>query len=221
MIILQDVTLAGTTLRRKHKPVLSSVDLAIPSDRRIALLGPSEQDKKKLLNLLCGATLPTHGHVARNARVSFPVGYTGGISGDHSVRLNVAHVARLYGADADSVLNFVQQIEGLGKVFDKKFSALPKSTRRKFAYIIAYSIPFDVYLLESEPQRVPNDCREISYALFQARMRTAGMVISTRDPQFAREFCEVGLVLKQGRLRLYSDIESAIANSKRSKPSRR
>src|SRR4051812_30962794 len=109
MIIFDRVEkiLGGNGPRRRA--VLADVSLRIPSNRRIAVLSPSAKDKRIFMKLLAGIEFPTSGTIVRNARVSFPVGKIGGFSRDLSVRGNVAHVARLYGADVDEVVDFVKK----------------------------------------------------------------------------------------------------------------
>ncbi len=48
-------------------------------------------------------------------------------------------------------------------------------------------------------------------ALFEARAKTSGMIIAAEDLAFAREFCEMGFVLSDGRAHLFKSLEQAIA----------
>src|SRR4051794_21255813 len=100
MIILDGVTKTAGDGRDK-RTILKTTQASLPSNRRIALLGPRPEDKRIFINVLAGIALPDTGRVIRNARVSFPVGHAGGFTPQFSVRLNVAHVARLYGAEVE------------------------------------------------------------------------------------------------------------------------
>jgi capsular polysaccharide transport system ATP-binding protein len=215
MILLDQVTLTATVrinvMRAEVRTVISSASLAIPSDRRIALLGPSDEDKKVLINLLGGVVLPRKGRILKKAKVSFPVGYLGGFTVDFSPRKNVAHLARLYDADVETVVDFVENTTVLGPAFDKPYKLLTGPQRRQLGRVVGYSIPFDVYVLTEEIVNGRNKENDISYHLFQARSRTAGMIIPTQNPKFAREHCEMGLVLNDGDLRFFDSIENAIA----------
>jgi capsular polysaccharide transport system ATP-binding protein len=73
MIILDDVTIGGG-LYEDSPQILARSSIILPSDRRIALLGPSEAAKQTLIKVLAGAAMPTGGHIIRRAEVSFPVG---------------------------------------------------------------------------------------------------------------------------------------------------
>jgi capsular polysaccharide transport system ATP-binding protein len=211
MIILEEVTKVVGSGRRK-RDVLRAVRVKLPSDRRIAVLGPDEEDTKIFVNLLAGIVLPTAGRIVRDAQVSFPAGHLGGFTRELSVRLNVAHVARLYGADVGTIVDFVSQVSDLGKDFDRPYGGLSNAKKRYLSEILAFSIPFDVYLLGEDVVRSGNKRhnRE-ARALFEARAKTSGMLIASQDPGFAREFCDMGLVLAGGDARLFKNLERALA----------
>jgi capsular polysaccharide transport system ATP-binding protein len=192
------------------RAALSSVDVKIPSDRRVALLGTSDEDRRLVIDLIGGLVLPTAGRVVRKARVSFPIGTLAGFQPDLSVRLNVAHVARLYDADIGSVISFVERVANIGPAFDRPFRELPKPLRQQLAQILGYSIPFDVYLLAAEITKMSRPVRDIAYSLFQERAQTSGMIISTRNLGFAREYCDMALLLHDGGLYAFGRVEDAI-----------
>src|SRR6187200_2271176 len=146
MIIFEGVTkVAGGGEKKRN--LLTAVQASLPSDRRIAIFARNEQDKKVFIDLLAGVVLPSAGRIVRKAQVSFPPGYLGGFTRGLSVRQNVAHVARIYGADVEAIVDFVSQISGLGKDFSKLYGELPNTKKRYLSDILAFSIPFDVYLL--------------------------------------------------------------------------
>jgi capsular polysaccharide transport system ATP-binding protein len=215
MIILESVTKGGGAgAGAAKRTILDAVQARLPSDRRIAILGPRADDKKVFLDLLAGVMLPSAGRIIRNARVSFPPGHLGGFTRTLSVRLNVAHVARIYGADIQAVVEFVAQVLKLGDKFNKPYGALSGTMKQYLSDILAFTIPFDAYLVSDEVVRSGNkrynpDAR----ALFEARAKTSGMFIASQDPAFVHEFCDMGLVLKEGQLRLFENLDQAFAFS--------
>src|SRR3954452_166621 len=106
MIIFEGVTYATGTGTKKKK-ILAGTDVTLPSDRRIGVLAHDAGEQQIFMELLGGLIVPHSGRLIRKARVSFPAGYVGGFKLDLSLRSNAAYVARLYGADVDSVVNFV------------------------------------------------------------------------------------------------------------------
>ena len=212
MIIFDRVekTVGGSHAGRRE--VLADVSLRIPSNRRIAVLGPSETGKRIFIKLLAGIEFPTSGTIVRNARVSFPVGKIGGFSRDMSIRGNVAHVARLYGADVDEVVDFVKKVMRLGPAFDRPYREMPARKRADFNQVLSYSVPFDVYLLGEEVAAMgKREEKTEVFSLFEARARTCGMIMATSNASFIREFCDMALILHNGNILLTKDIEGALA----------
>jgi capsular polysaccharide transport system ATP-binding protein len=215
MIIFEGVTTAAGAGQNKRN-LLKAVQAVLPSDRRIAIFAQSEQDKKLFIDLLAGLVLPSAGRIVRKAQVSFPPGYLGGFTRGLTVRVNVAHVARIYGAHVDTVVDFVSQISEIGKDFHKLYGDLTPLKKRYLSDILAFSIPFDAYLLGDDVVR-PGTLRynKEARALFEARCKTSGMFIACQHVAFAREFCDMGLVLNKGNLRLFRNLERAIAFSEK------
>jgi capsular polysaccharide transport system ATP-binding protein len=215
MIILDDVTIGGG-LNPNSRQILTRARLVLPSDRRIALLGPSVSDKQIFLKVLAGAVMPTAGQVIRRANVSFPVGQLPGFSRQLTVRVNIAHVARLYGADIKRTLQVVEASLKLGSILDRPYERMPKRFRQPLAQVVAFAIPFDVYLLTNHRLSVPKESDDHSdmasecYALFAARARTAGMIIPTNNKAFIRRHCDMAVSLDAGRLEIV-DLASLLA----------
>jgi capsular polysaccharide transport system ATP-binding protein len=210
MIALRGVSKVVTIGKRKQV-ILGPTDLDIPSDRHIALLGPSEQEKRVLVDLLTGVALPTRGVVRRDVKVSFPVGYSGAFTAEISVRQNVEFAARLHGADVETVCDFVRQMSGLGAQYDKPLLELAPEHRVTLAQILTYAIPFDVYVHYGDLNRGPKKFRPVMQSLYRGRAREAGTIMPTRNFAVAREYCDMAMILHQGRLFLLDEIEQAIA----------
>lgn len=210
MIVFEGVSKVLRTRFGQSRSIMASVDLRIPSNRRIAMFSSSPEDTPILINLLAGVTLPTAGRIRRFARVSFPVGYQGGFDQQLSVRHNVAHVARMYGNDVSSTVEFVREVSGLRDAFDKPFGHLPARDKNHLGWLVAYSIPFDLYLHATDVTNpgVASQFGERMLALIEARGRHAGMIVAARSLKNARAICDMGLVFHRGRLVLLDDIDT-------------
>jgi capsular polysaccharide transport system ATP-binding protein len=209
MIIFEHVTqFLGTHSGRRT--VLADASISIPSNRRIALLGTSDEDNKVVVDLLTGVLTPHAGHVGRRAKVSFPAGEIRPFAGELSVRSNVMHVARLYGVDVQDVVNFVERVADMGASFDRPYGALPRAVRRQLSQIVAYCLPFDVYVLNELGRGGTQSLTTVIEALFEARARSCGIIVPTRDIQLARRFCDAGLLLHGRQIFLFDELERAI-----------
>jgi capsular polysaccharide transport system ATP-binding protein len=213
MIILDQLTkTSGPFFKRRH--ILSLVTIEIPSHQKIALVGQTDQDIRAFIELLAGLAKPTSGTITRLAEVSFPVGQLPGFAKEHTIRLNVAHAARLYGADVAATVDVVEQVMDMGSAFDKPYEHMPRGMRIPLAQAVAFALPFDLYLLTddrvgaSAGRKQPRNTRSANW-LFEARAKNSGMIIPTRNVEFARDFCDMALVLQNGTLELFKDVDEA------------
>jgi capsular polysaccharide transport system ATP-binding protein len=216
MIIFDDVSMTIPLERRKafalspRREILSSVNLQIPCDRRIALFANSGHDISLLMNLMSGLIVPTSGTVSRRAKVSFPSGHFGSFSELLSVRNNVAHIAGIYGVDGQSLVEFIQNVVHLGPAFDGPWSRVPRDRQHLISQIILFSIPFDMYLLAGAvPQPAKSGPARNLYNMFLERTKSAGFVMVARNPELARRHCDMALVLHQRQLHLFDDLDRA------------
>jgi capsular polysaccharide transport system ATP-binding protein len=198
--------------------VLEDASFNLPSDQHLVVLGQEGSGKTTLIRLLSGALLPDAGRIARHVRVSFPVGFTGGYRRNLSVRENIAHVARLYGTDADEVVDFVDRIAELGSALDQDFSELPQPLRLRLAYAVSYAIPFDTYLIDTRTVMGDSQFRARCERLFEARLQGAGFVFTTSNARAARRIGRMAAILHGGRLTLYAEFERALWEFERLPP---
>jgi capsular polysaccharide transport system ATP-binding protein len=208
MIILDHVTV-GLGAKDSDEPVLTSASLVIPSDRRIAFLGVQRGDATTVFNLLAGIRHPREGSILRKATVSFPIGYVGGFVQDLPVRVNVAHLARMYGADVKTVTDFVQRSLNLDEAFERPYEELSRKTQRRLSVVVGFTIPFDVYLMtDKDIESGGGGRRNIGLRLFEERSRTAGMIVATSDLKFAGNYCDMGMILIHQQLMLCDDLQA-------------
>jgi capsular polysaccharide transport system ATP-binding protein len=212
MIILERATkLVGAG--RQQRPALQSVSMIIPSDRRIALIGPSASDNALLIDLLAGAKQLSTGTIERRAQVSFPIGLLRSVDQKMSVRQNIAHVARLHGIDAGQTVDFVRTVLDIGHAFECPYEELSAPSRRSLAQVVGFCLPFDVYLLTDDRIGISPDFKDRCQALFEYRRSRSGIIIPTQSADFIRDNCEMALLLYNGDLVLVDDLDQAITIS--------
>jgi capsular polysaccharide transport system ATP-binding protein len=196
------------------QPILSAVDLVIPADRRIALLGQPFEHTRTIIDLAAGLTAPSSGRITRTARISYPAGEIRMFISELSVRDNVKHIARLYAADHRAVGRFAQVAMDLGSDFDKPFGSLARDKRKIISHIIAYCIPFQVYLLTETLKRGRGGLAEVAMKLLRARIDSCGLIVPARNMEFAQEFCDAAVLLWQSKLYAFDTVDAAVKASR-------
>lgn len=213
MIALENVT-KKLKVSGKSRDVLSSVSVTIPANRRVALLGPSDPDKVAMIETIAGAVQCNAGRVVRKANVSFPIGHLPGFLTSLSIRFNLTYTAQIYGIDPDAYVRFVRDVMDIGAYFDMLYGDLPVPLRRPLAQVVALSIPFDTYLLAEDKMRGEEYLRVRSWELFEMRAQTSGMIVPTRDEKFARQYCDMAIVLHRGKVYLPDSLDEGLALAK-------
>src|SRR5579871_3425591 len=195
--------------------VLANASVVLPAHKRIVILGGPGSGKTSLIRMLAGHMLPNHGEINRRSRVSFPIGFLGNLK--RTSREHIRHVAGLYGTEANEVLSFISALPlpGIDRIMRQPLAELPQQTRLSLAYALGYAIPFDVYLFDGTIMVGNAEFRRACLAMFQERARTSGMVLATRNVQFARQFGEIIGIIDQGCIAIYEDATLAIASFKK------
>jgi capsular polysaccharide transport system ATP-binding protein len=214
MIVFDQVSRLTKDAVGRGRPILSSVDLVIPANRRIALLGEPFEHTRTIVDLVAGVIAPSSGRVIRKAHVSFPAGETRAFIPEISVRGNVQHIARLYAADHLAVARFAEEVMDIGAEFDKPYGSLARDLRRILSHIVAYSIPFEVYVLTETIRHGRGGLNDVARELLKARMETAGLIAPTRDMGFAEEFCDSAILLRDAKLYAFDKIDDAVKAAK-------
>jgi capsular polysaccharide transport system ATP-binding protein len=195
----------------KGRPIFSELDLVVPTNRRVAILGGTGSGKTTLLNLLAGIESPQSGRIERHARLSFPGGFQRGFRQPSTMRQNAMFAARIYGADPDEVVEFLSDVCLMKDELDFPLRELSVQTRIAFSYLLTYTLPFDCYLFDNVIGPPQPEVRELCSRLYTARSAEAGMIVATRHPRLAEQYCDCGIVLEQGEARFYDTIADALA----------
>ncbi|TMV65332.1 ATP-binding cassette domain-containing protein, partial [Thioclava sp. BHET1] len=103
---------------RQRKVILDNASFRVEPGNSLGILAPNGTGKTTLINMMAGLEKPDEGVVRRKARISFPLGFMGGVMGKHSGTENARYIARLYGLDPDYVEAFSRYVCGIEEYFD-------------------------------------------------------------------------------------------------------
>lgn len=115
MIYLENLTKHFPT-RGGRQVIVENLTATFPTGASVALLGRNGAGKSTLLKLIAGTIRPTSGRVLSTGSISYPVGFQGSFHPDLTGVQNTRFVARLYGVDSDSLVNFVEDFAELGGI---------------------------------------------------------------------------------------------------------
>lgn len=193
-----------------RRVVIDNLDLTLPTGRSLALLGRNGAGKSTLLQMIAGTMRPDSGRVVSDGTISWPVGFGGSFHRDLTGAQNVRFIARIYGVDTDSLLAFVDDFAELGRYFHMPVRSYSSGMRSRLTFGASMGIRFDTYLVDEVTAVGDAAFRRKSRALFAERMQRSSAIMVSHSMGQIREFCNAGIVLENGRLRYFDDLEAAI-----------
>lgn len=213
MIELKNLTKSYRT-NAGRRYVFKSLNLVIPSNRNIALIGKNGAGKSTLMRLLGGLDMPDSGKVETNKSISWPVGLSGGFQGSMTGRQNVKFVCRVHGAEGEVMSQLVKYVENfaeIGSYFDQPVKTYSSGMRARVAFGLSLAIDFDYYLVDEAMSVGDAHFREKAIQAFRDRVGRANIILVTHGMSQVRKMCDLILLIKDGQVLQYENIEEGIA----------
>lgn len=218
MIVLENVAKRYRSETGASKWVLEDVTITIPRRCSVGLVGRNGAGKSTLLRLIGGIDQPTRGSVERRCRVSWPLGFGGGLQGSLTGRQNVKFVCRLHGYEehlADQMA-FVQDFSELGDAFDEPIKTYSSGMSARLKFALSLVFDFEVYLVDELTAVGDAAFKKKSRAAFQELADHAGLIMVSHDERSLKEFCSAGIWLHEGRAHWFENIDEALGRYKES-----
>jgi capsular polysaccharide transport system ATP-binding protein len=209
MIEFQDVSKSYWTGTRR-KVILDHASFRVDLGNSMGILAENGAGKTTIINMMAGLEKPDEGTIRKTSRVSFPLGFMGGVNSKHSAKENCRYIARLYGLDPDYVESFCRWVCGLGEYFDMPISTYSSGMRSRFSFSLLLSIEFDIYLIdEGMPSTSDVEFNRKAGNILKERLQNATVVIVSHSPQTLQKFCNSAAVLRNGQLYQFDTLEEA------------
>ncbi len=197
--------------RGQEKIVINDLSLTLPSGKSLALLGRNGAGKSTLLSIIAGVLPPDSGRVVTDGTMSWPVGFGGSFHPQLSGAQNVRFVARVYGVDTEELAYFVQDFAELGHQFHAPVRTYSAGMRARLGFGLSMGINFDTYLVDEVTAVGDANFNQKSRAVFRERMKSASAIMVSHSMPQLKEFCDSGIVLEDGRLTYFENLDEAIA----------
>lgn len=209
MIVLRNLTKVFA-MNGRRKVVADNINATFPTGVSVGLLGSNGAGKSTLLKLIAGTTHPTRGEILSTGSVSFPVGLANSLHPDLTGAQNTRFVARIYGADTDALMAYVEDFAELGEHFHLPVRSYSSGMRGRLSFGINMGLDFDTYLVDEVTAVGDASFKKKSRDVFLNRMKNSGAVFVSHSMGTIRELCTAGAYLENGRLTYYPEIEEAI-----------
>jgi len=185
--------------------------MVFPSGVSVGLLGRNGAGKSTLMEMIGGTMKPDSGSIDVQGTVSWPVGFKGSFHKELTGTQNTRFIARVYGVDTDTLLDYVKDFAELGSHMNMPVRSYSSGMRSRLAFGVSIGIPFDTYLVDEVTSVGDAAFKRKSRLAFMERMEHAGAIVVTHSMRQLRKLCQAGAVLEGGKLTYYDNIDDAIA----------
>ncbi len=212
MIELRNITKVYR-LNGVAKTVARDISFTFPAGECVALMGANGAGKSTMLKLLAGTIQPDSGKIIRHGTVSWPVGFSGSFHADLTGAQNVKFVARIYGVDADEMVEFAREFSQLGAHMHLPVRTYSSGMKSRLAFAMSMAVQFDTYLIDEITAVGDGAFKAKSEAMLQARLKNSGAVFVSHSLEQMAQLCSSGIVLQNGRFFYYARVQKAIEHN--------
>ncbi|RKT32719.1 capsular polysaccharide transport system ATP-binding protein [Roseovarius halotolerans] len=194
----------------QRKVILDRVSFRVELGKSLGILAPNGTGKTTLINMMAGLEKPDEGEIRRGCRISFPLGFMGGVISKISAMENARYIARLYGLDPDYIEAYCRWMCNLGEYFDQPLGTYSSGMRARFAFSLMLALDFDMYLIdEGMPSSTDVEFNRKAGDILRERLRTTTVVIVSHSPEVLEKFAHSAAVLMGGKLYMFDTLEEA------------
>ena len=220
MIIVEDVHKRYRTTHGPGKWVLQGVSFTIPPKLNVGLIGANGAGKSTLLRIIGGVDQPNKGRVERHCRVSWPMGFGGGLQGSLTGRQNAKFVCRIHGHDDDipDRIAYIQDFAEIGEAFDEPVKTYSSGMRSRLQFALSLAFDFDVYISDEVTATGDAAFKKKAADAFKNLADHASVIMVSHGEGTLKQFCSAGILIQNGKAHWFDQIDDALKAYKNSQP---
>lgn len=195
---------------KQRKVILDQASFRVELGNSLGILAPNGTGKTTLINMMCGLEKPDEGEIRSDCRISFPLGFMGGVISRHSANENARYIARIYGLDPDYIEAFCRWLTDIGEYFDMPIGTYSTGMRQRFSFSLLLALEFDIYLIdEGMPQTTDAEFNRKAGNVLHDRLRNATVIVVSHQPGTIEKFCRSAAIMRDGRLYMFETLDEA------------
>ncbi len=195
---------------KQRKVILDEASFRVELGRSVGILASNGTGKTTIINMMAGLEKPDEGQISRTSRISFPLGFMGGVVNRHTGRENARYIARLYDLDPDYVEAFCRYLCDIKEYFDMAVGTYSQGMRARFSFALMLSVDFDIYLIdEGMPSTTDVQFNKRAGAVLRERLGKSTVVVVSHQSSTLEKFCRSAAVLRGGKLHMFETLEEA------------
>ncbi len=195
---------------QRRKVILDRASFRVELGNSLGILAPNGTGKTTLINMIAGIEKPDEGRIRRTGRVSFPLGFMGGVVGRLSALENCRHIAKLYGLDPDYMEAFCRWLCNLEEYFEMPVATYSAGMRGRLSLALLLALDFDFYLIdEGMPSTTDAEFNRKASQILRQRLENATVIIVSHQASTLEKFCRSAAVLRHGQLTVFDTLDEA------------
>lgn len=195
------------------------VSFDINPGEAIGVVGRNGAGKSTLLSLLAGTLVPDEGTVTVRAGVAPLIALTGGFVGELTARDNIRLVAGLHGMtkqEIDEAFDEIVEFAEMQKFLDTPFKHFSSGMKVRLAFAVVVRLREPILLVDEILAVGDRAFRRKCYERIDAELgRGQTLFLVSHSEGNLKRFCQRGLYVADGGLRLDGPIDDVIAAYRR------
>lgn len=195
---------------KQRKVILDRASFRVELGNSLGILAPNGTGKTTIINMMAGLEKPDEGKITRTSRISFPLGFMGGVVSKHSGTENSRYIAKLYGLDPDYVEAFCRWLCDIDEYFDMPIGTYSQGMRSRFSFALMLALEFDIYLIdEGMPSTTDVEFNRKASNILRERLQNSTVIVVSHQARTLEKFCQSAAVLRDGHLYMFDTLEEA------------
>ncbi len=195
---------------KSRKVILDRASFKVTQGNSMGILAKNGSGKTTIINMMAGLEKPDEGVIRRTSRISFPLGFMGGVVSKHTATENARYIARLYSLDPDYVESFCRWLCDIQEYFDQPLGTYSAGMRSRFNFALMLALEFDIYLIdEGMPSTTDVAFNKKAGMILRQRLQNATVIIVSHQARTLEKFCRSAAVLKNGQLYMFETLQEA------------
>lgn len=191
--------------------IFKDLSFDIPTNHNIGILGSNGAGKSTLFRLIAGSEYPNRGKILTDLNISWPVALSTGIHPHMTGRENTRFIGKINGVrDLKAYEERVQAFAELGNKYDLPVRFYSSGMRPRLAFACSIGIDFDVYLIDEVTSVGDAKFRKKAKEALVEKSEKASVIMVSHEMDEIRQFCDSTIVLNDGNLTFYNDLENGI-----------
>ncbi len=211
--------------RIKHDDIYANKDISFTIRRgeSVALLGRNGAGKSTVLKIITRVTVPTHGIVEVNGRVSALLDLSSGFDAQLTGRENLRLRSMLWGLSPSETAELMPEIidfAEIGKYIDQPMRTYSNGMKARLGFAFASTLKPDILILDEVMSVGDRNFSRKSLTRMQEIIARDGITLLfvTHSLDSARKFCQRSLVIEHGEVVFDGEVEKGISYYKKNIP---